>query len=47
MKIEAAIALATLVKKPSFTKIIPGAFDDGVCDAVANSVKKIVKKNKA
>lgn len=44
MKIEAAIALANLVKNPTVDKIVPGAFDDGVCDAVANAVKKIANK---
>lgn len=47
MKIEAAVALAGLVKNPTVDKIIPGAFDDGVCDAVANAVKKIAKKHSA
>ena len=46
-KIEAAVALAALVKNPTVDKIVPGAFDDGVCDAVSESVKRIAKKNKA
>jgi len=45
MKIEAAKALANLVKKPTVDKIIPMAFDAGVCDAVANSVKKFAKNS--
>lgn len=40
MKIAAANALAGLVKHPSSDKIIPGIFDKGVAEAVANAVKK-------
>lgn len=40
MKIAAAEALASLVKKPTAEKIIPGAFDAGVCGAVAKAVEK-------
>jgi malate dehydrogenase (oxaloacetate-decarboxylating) len=43
MKIAAAHALAGLVKKPTKDKIIPGPFDEGICDAVANAVKKAYK----
>jgi malate dehydrogenase (oxaloacetate-decarboxylating) len=43
MKIGAAIALAKLVKKPTFDKVIPGPFDKGVLEAVSKSVKKYVK----
>lgn len=35
MKIRAAEALASVVKNPTFEKIIPGPFDDGVCKAVS------------
>lgn len=42
MKIGAAKALAALVKKPTFDKVIPGPFDKGVCTAVSESVKKYV-----
>jgi malate dehydrogenase (oxaloacetate-decarboxylating) len=39
MKLVAAKALAKLVKSPTPKKIIPGVFEKGVCDAVANAVK--------
>jgi malate dehydrogenase (oxaloacetate-decarboxylating) len=39
MKLEAAKGLAALVKNPTADRIIPGAFDEGVCEAVANAVK--------
>ncbi len=39
MKINAAEALADLVKNPTADKIIPGAFDSGVAEAIARSVK--------
>lgn len=38
MKIAAAHALANLVKNPTVDKIIPGAFDEGVTEAVAKAV---------
>ncbi len=38
MKIRAAEALAALVKNPTAEKIIPGVFDEGVADAVAQAV---------
>ncbi len=38
-KIAAAEALADLVSKPSADKIIPSPFDEGVVEAVANSIK--------
>ncbi len=40
MKIGAAEALASLVKKPTADKIIPGPFDKGVVRAVAKAVIK-------
>lgn len=44
MKLEAAIALASMVKNPSADKIIPGPFEKGIADTIANAVKKIEKK---
>lgn len=43
MKMEAAKALAGLVKEPTKERIIPGPFENGVADAVANAVKRCVK----
>mgnify|MGYP003393866593 CR=1 FL=1 len=43
MKIAAANALAKLVKHPTVDKVIPGAFDKGVTDAVCDSVAKAYK----
>jgi len=40
MKVAAAEALAALVKEPTVDKIIPGVFDPGVAEAVADAVKK-------
>ncbi len=40
MKINAAKALANLVKEPSPDKIIPGPFDPGIVEAVSNAVKE-------
>ncbi len=40
MKIAAAEALANMVKDPNPEKIIPGVFEEGVADAVAEEVKK-------
>lgn len=40
MKLNAAKALANLVENPTEDKIIPEPFDDGVADAIADSVKK-------
>lgn len=37
-KIAAAEALATLVNQPTVNKIIPGPFDKGVVEAVANAI---------
>ena len=42
MKLEAAKALADLVKVPTAERIIPGPFEDGVASAVANAVKRCV-----
>ncbi|HRE03857.1 MAG TPA: hypothetical protein PLV68_21355, partial [Ilumatobacteraceae bacterium] len=38
MKLAAAEALAALVTEPTTTRILPGAFDPGVADAVADVV---------
>lgn len=43
MKLEAAKALAGLVKEPTKERIIPGPFENGVADAVASAVKRCVK----
>lgn len=40
MKLAAARALANMVKAPSAEKVIPGVFDEGVADVVAEEVKK-------
>lgn len=45
MKLEAAKALASMVKNPTENKIIPGPFEKGVADTIANAVKKIAKNN--
>lgn len=39
MKLKAAKNLASLVKKPTFEKIVPGPFDKGVVEAVAKAIK--------
>ncbi|HEV8666572.1 MAG TPA: malic enzyme-like NAD(P)-binding protein, partial [Candidatus Paceibacterota bacterium] len=39
MKLKAAKALAALVKKPTAQKIVPGAFEKGVSQAVAKAIK--------
>ena len=44
MKIAAAESLAKLVVKPTARKIIPGPFERGVCDKVAQAVKRFAKK---
>ncbi|MEM4637947.1 MAG: malic enzyme-like NAD(P)-binding protein [Candidatus Woesearchaeota archaeon] len=46
MKIAAAEALASMVKKPTVNKIIPGPFDKNVAKTVAEAVKKAAKKTK-
>lgn len=38
-KIAAAEALAALVTEPTTEKIIPGPFDEGVVEAVANAIR--------
>ena len=43
MKLEAAQALAALVKVPTKEKIISGPFEKGVASAIANAVKKCVR----
>lgn len=40
MKLAAARALAGMVENPTADKIIPGVFDDGIADVVAEEVKK-------
>jgi malate dehydrogenase (oxaloacetate-decarboxylating) len=40
MKRAAADALAGLVDRPTADRIIPGAFEPGVADAIAESVKQ-------
>ncbi|MFA5828937.1 MAG: NADP-dependent malic enzyme [Candidatus Gracilibacteria bacterium] len=40
MKLAAAKALAEHVTDPTVDKIIPGVFDDGIAELVANAVKK-------
>lgn len=42
MKIAAAEGLAGLVESPTADRIIPGAFDEGVAEAVAEAVRKAV-----
>ena len=39
MKLKAAKSLAALVKKPTVQKIVPGAFEKGVSQAVAKAIK--------
>lgn len=39
MMVKAATGLAGLIKEPTADYIIPGAFDEGVCEAVANAMK--------
>lgn len=39
MKLKAAKALASVVKKPTYKKFIPGAFDKGVVQAVAGAIR--------
>ena len=43
MKLEAAKALAGRVKVPTKEKIIPGPFEEGVANTIADAVKKCVK----
>jgi malate dehydrogenase (oxaloacetate-decarboxylating) len=38
MKLAAAAALAALIEHPTANRIVPGAFDEGVADAVARAV---------
>lgn len=40
MIVQAGIGLAGLIKNPTADRIIPGAFDEGVCDAVAKAVSE-------
>jgi malic enzyme len=39
MKINAAIALASCIKKPTPEEIIPSPFDRTVVDVIANSIR--------
>ena len=39
MKLQAAEALAALVEHPTADRIIPGPFEAGIVEAVANAVK--------
>ncbi len=41
MKRAAAAALAALVPEPTAERIIPGAFEPGVADAIAASVSTV------
>jgi malate dehydrogenase (oxaloacetate-decarboxylating) len=41
MKLAAAQALADLVPDPSHDRILPGAFEPGVADAVAKAVARV------
>jgi malate dehydrogenase (oxaloacetate-decarboxylating) len=41
MKLAAADALAALVPEPRADRIVPGAFDPGVADAVADAVRRV------
>ena len=40
MKLDAAVAFAKLVKRPTAEKIIPSVFDKGVVRAISNAIKK-------
>ncbi len=40
MKLASARALAAYIKNPTVDKVIPGVFDDGIAEIVANAVKK-------
>jgi len=44
MKLAAANALASFVKKPTKERIIPGPFEPGIAKAIAEAVKKTVAK---
>lgn len=46
MKVAAAHALAEMVPHPTKDKIIPGPFEKGVADKVAEAVKAVAHKNK-
>jgi len=39
MKLAAATALASIIKKPTYKKFIPGAFDKGVSKVIAKAIK--------
>jgi len=38
MKIRAAEALASIVEKPTAEKVIPEPFDEGIVEAISNSI---------
>lgn len=42
MKIRAGLALAAMVENPTPERVIPGPFEPGVADAVAQAVKSVV-----
>lgn len=44
MKVASAKALAGLITHPTRDKVIPGPFDKGVADAVADAVKQVAMK---
>ncbi|MGL1935689.1 MAG: NADP-dependent malic enzyme [Fibrobacterales bacterium] len=46
MKIEAAYAIAACVTDPTADKVLPGPFDPGVAEAVAEAVKKCALEGK-
>jgi malic enzyme len=39
MKINAAIALASIIENPTVNEIIPSPFDKSVSDVIANSIR--------
>ena len=45
MYIAAAYAIAEVVKEPNEDKIIPGPFDEGIADAVAEAVRKTAERD--
>jgi malate dehydrogenase (oxaloacetate-decarboxylating) len=45
MKLAAALALASYIKKPTKERIIPGPFEPGIAEAVSEAVKKAAKQD--
>jgi len=45
MYIAAAYAIAEVVKEPNEDKIIPGPFDEGIAEAVAEAVRKTAESD--